>query len=150
MHVDVIRSFEHHTGESTFWLGSSQIFKEEHPRVRGQGPPTSLPLPPTSSWTKETILVAAGQRKQFSLQLDKGNNSCCSWTKDPILVAAGQMTQFSLQLDKGNNSCSSWTKDPIFIAAGQRKQFLLQLGKGNNSHCRWTKETILVAVGQRK
>ncbi|GFW94398.1 uncharacterized protein TNCV_1433331 [Trichonephila clavipes] len=41
------RSFEHHTGGRTFWLGSTPIFEGEHPRG-GQGSLNSLPLPPTS------------------------------------------------------------------------------------------------------
>ncbi|GFX51613.1 hypothetical protein TNCV_5013171 [Trichonephila clavipes] len=39
-------SFEHYAGDSTIWLGSIPIWRENTPRG-GQGPPTFLPLPPT-------------------------------------------------------------------------------------------------------
>ncbi|GFX68832.1 hypothetical protein TNCV_3865311 [Trichonephila clavipes] len=38
----VIHSLEHHTGGSTFWLGSKPILWRT--RWGGQGPPTSLPI----------------------------------------------------------------------------------------------------------
>ncbi|GFV98620.1 uncharacterized protein TNCV_1453061 [Trichonephila clavipes] len=39
-------SFEHHAGDSTILLGSTPIYREQ---TRGwSGPPTSLPLPPTT------------------------------------------------------------------------------------------------------
>ncbi|GFX22733.1 uncharacterized protein TNCV_4838701 [Trichonephila clavipes] len=42
----VSRSLEHHAGDSTFWLASTPIMREN--TRGGQGSPTSLPLPPTS------------------------------------------------------------------------------------------------------
>ncbi|GFX25961.1 hypothetical protein TNCV_2303431 [Trichonephila clavipes] len=44
---DISRSFEHHTGNSTIFLGSTPIFEGER-SGGGQSPPTSLPLPTTS------------------------------------------------------------------------------------------------------
>ncbi|GFY01243.1 nibrin [Trichonephila clavipes] len=42
----VSRSFEHHTGDSTIWLSFTPVLRED--TWGRQGPPTSLPLPPTS------------------------------------------------------------------------------------------------------
>ncbi|GFU53394.1 hypothetical protein TNCV_4421721 [Trichonephila clavipes] len=42
----VSRSFEHHTGDSTIWLVSTPILMED--TWGGQGPPTPLPLLPTT------------------------------------------------------------------------------------------------------
>ncbi|GFY10345.1 hypothetical protein TNCV_2630221 [Trichonephila clavipes] len=44
---DACRSFEHHTGDRTILTHSNPNFEGEHPG-NGQGPPDSLPLPPTS------------------------------------------------------------------------------------------------------
>ncbi|GFT03696.1 hypothetical protein TNCV_278581 [Trichonephila clavipes] len=44
--MPVSRSFEHHTGNSTIWLVSTPILRED--TWGGQGLPTYLPLPSTS------------------------------------------------------------------------------------------------------
>ncbi|GFX36654.1 uncharacterized protein TNCV_580331 [Trichonephila clavipes] len=79
----VSRSFEHHTGDRTIWLGFTQILRE-HPGG-GQGNPTYLPLPPTSR--EDLRLDGYLKYPHAAKALYIYTHPCLLWDSNPVPMA---------------------------------------------------------------